>query len=142
MARRGFSLIELLVVLALVGVSIGGIGLMFANTPESLSVEERFEQQLTELLLQAQATARQQDRPVPLRYDSKEVSIVAVLGEGKVPLPLGWQIVAAVRDTAETVVYPSGMVQSAAFAFRTPARKAYYAYFYPLRAEVVLYAAE
>ena len=114
-ARQGFTLVELMVVIAIIGVAAGAVVLSMPDPRPTLAVEaERFAARLT----LAREEAVMTNRPVALRADAAGYGFESFDGAVWTPLtgalaPKTWGEGAAVAAPARAVFDPTGGADAA-----------------------------
>lgn len=108
-ARRGFTLIEMLVVITIVGILLGVVVPRYGAIAGSMKVHSA-KQEMSTLLTQARATAIHTDRTVQVVRSSNVISLVSVNGANRTILSqqdLGSQFGVTLTTTKDTVTYDS-----------------------------------
>lgn len=114
-ARQGFTLVELMVVIAIIGVAAGAVVLSMPDPRPTLAVEaERFAARL----MLAREEAVMTNRPVALRADAAGYGFESFDGAVWTPLtgvlaPKAWGEGAAVAGAARAVFDPTGGADAA-----------------------------
>jgi prepilin-type N-terminal cleavage/methylation domain-containing protein len=107
--HRGFTLIEILVVLTIVGVLLGVVVPRYGSVAAAMRVHSA-KQVMSTLLSQGRATAIQTDRTVQIIRSSNAISLVSVNGASRTTISqqdLGAQFGVTLSATKDTVGYDS-----------------------------------
>jgi len=107
--HRGFTLIEILVVLTIVGVLLGVVVPRYGSVAAAMRVHSA-RQEMATLLTQGRATAIQTDRTVQVIRSSNAISLVSVNGASRTTISqqdLGAQFGVTLSTTKDTVGYDS-----------------------------------
>jgi prepilin-type N-terminal cleavage/methylation domain-containing protein len=111
--RRGFTVIEILVVITIVGVLLGVVVPRYGRISGAMQVHSA-KQEIASLLTQGRATAIQTDQTVKVVRSANSISLFAVSGTASTLIlqqDLGSQFGVTLSATRDTVGYDSrGMV--------------------------------
>ena len=111
--RNGFTLIEVLIVITIVGILLGIVVPRYGSIAAAMNVRSA-KQEMATLLAQGRATAIQTDQTVKVIRSGNVVSLVAVSGAGATIISqqdLGSQFGVTLSASKDTIAYDSrGMV--------------------------------
>lgn len=107
--RRGFTLIEMLIVITIVGVLLAVLVPRYGKIAAGMNVHSA-KQEIASMLSQARATAVQSDRTVQVIRTSNVISLYTINGLNRTVVSqqdMGAQFGVTVTDTKDTVAYDS-----------------------------------
>jgi type IV fimbrial biogenesis protein FimT len=107
--RRGFTLIEMLIVITIVGVLLSVLVPRYGTIAASMNVHSA-KQEIASMLSQARATAVQSDRTVQVIRTSNVISLYTINGAARTVVSqqdMGSQFGVTVTATKDTIAYDS-----------------------------------